>query len=152
MKSSSKSTDRKEELKKGLEETSKYILSHHEASEHFRCYSLKLGKRTLRFCARCTGIYLGIIAALVSQRFYSAPLLLIAASGIPTLVEKYFTGVKDYRGHNFARTSAGILLGYGFFHGLTRIIETPLEVSLWALAGFYGVSAIALIYLEHQPS
>ncbi len=55
-------TARRSEVRAGLAETRRYLLSHHKPEEWNRCHAVGIPgrKRPLRLCARCSGIYPGI--------------------------------------------------------------------------------------------
>jgi uncharacterized membrane protein len=56
-------TSRRSEVWSGPTETRRYLLSHHEPAEwdHYHAVGIPGRKRPLRLCARCSGIYPGIV-------------------------------------------------------------------------------------------
>jgi len=127
----------REELRKGLARTWPYLLSHHGPSERCRCYSPRLRGRRIRLCARCTGIYPGILAAL--SGIGGSPTLSLAiviAFPLPALVDWTVTTFTDRCGYNIVRTATGFLLGYGYGIGLYRVV----------LAGDFHVVAVGVCY------
>ncbi|MFC7116008.1 DUF2085 domain-containing protein [Natronoarchaeum sp. GCM10025703] len=127
----------REELRKGLARTWPYLLSHHEPSERCRCYSPRLRGRRIRLCARCTGIYPGILAALSGVG--GSPTLALAiviAFPLPALVDWTVTTFTGRRGYNAVRTATGLLLGYGYGVGLYRVV----------LAGDFRIVAVGISY------
>lgn len=153
MRSSTESTDRRKELKKALNRSLPFILSHHTSENYSRCYTLRIPGKNLRLCARCTGIYPGIlIGFFIYLQSGTASNLLIFLSGMPTLTEKYMTGFKDFEGFNLLRTVTGVLVGAGFIHGVLKIAFEGFKVSTVGIAIFYILAAAWLIYLENPST
>ncbi|MFB6116718.1 MAG: DUF2085 domain-containing protein [Candidatus Nanosalina sp.] len=136
-----------EELRKGLKRTSRYVLSHHRPEDFNRCYHLSFLNYSFHLCARCSGIFPGIFTGLVFGFWLNlqVSLPLITVSGIPTLIEKYFTGVKEYEGFNSVRSLTGFALGFGYIQGILFFLDNPGNVFLYAVAVFYLVSAGLLL-------
>ena len=95
------------EMKIGIKETSKYILSHHEPKDYYKCYLLKLNNKKLYFCSRCTGIYIGIIIGLllhfsksVNEYYYYYPIIIFP---IFTLIDWSITAFTNNKSTNFFR-------------------------------------------------
>ncbi|MFP4038498.1 MAG: DUF2085 domain-containing protein [Candidatus Nanohaloarchaea archaeon] len=141
------STSRTEEFRKGLKETRRHLLSHHRDEELYRCYKV----RGEHLCSRCTGIYPGILAGLYLI-FSSNPLSIaaVALSGVPTLIEKFFTGVKNFKGYNTVRTGSGLLLGAGYINGLYLLIQNPFNPEILSTGLFYITAGLLLLYLEKK--
>lgn len=132
------------EAREALESSTPYLLSHHAPRDYYRCYSIA----SFQVCARCAGIYPGILAGLLySSTGQVLPLGLIALLPAPALVEKYFTGVKNRAGYNSARSLTGFLLGLGYVAGLVRLLR--LFEPVLVLVGFFYVAA-ALVLLRLQ--
>lgn len=144
--------DRKEEFREAVKDTSKHLLSHHRPDRYYRCYSLSFFDRDLHLCARCTGIYPGIIAGLISISLFetSLPPLWIAISVIPTFIEKYLTGIRGHRGLNSVRTLTGFLLGLGYINGLITILRNPFQPYLIGIGILYIVLAGILILKQRS--
>lgn len=143
--------DRKKEFRKALRKTSKYIFSHHRKGEHYRCYSISILDREVRLCSRCTGIYPGIFAGIAQLHLATVlPLYLIALSGFPTLIEKYFTGVKKFRGYNWLRTLTGFILGLGYVNGVYLLLQNPLRPEILLIGSLYLIAAVYLILRQRQ--
>lgn len=150
MKNSKKDTDRISEFRAALETSSGFILSHHTRENYNRCYTFKLLGKDLRLCARCCGIYPGLMVGfLLSSLIGTLSATLILLSGVPTLIEKYLTGVRENKGSNFVRTLTGLFLGIGFVNGFIKLASNPLNIKILSFGVFYGFSAILLIYLEN---
>jgi uncharacterized membrane protein len=137
------------EFKAGLNKTSKYILSHHEPKEYYKCYSLKIKDKTLHFCSRCLGIYLGIILGIIlyynrifnEQNYYLA----IFIFPIFTLIDWTITAFTKYRSHNLIRTGFGVLLGVAYSFGLILFFKTFPNYLLIFIGFFYVIISFFLI-------
>ncbi|MDJ1432455.1 DUF2085 domain-containing protein [Halostagnicola sp. A-GB9-2] len=146
------------ELRKGLSRTWPYLLSHHHPSEWYRCYSPVIFGRRIHVCARCLGIYPGILAALVVSLFAgglapssTAALGIVLVFPLPALLDWTATTFTGRRGHNGVRTVTGFLLGYGYGVGLVRLFFAfDLRVALVGIA--YGAVAGALVYVSQNVS
>lgn len=144
----------REELREGLRETRRYLLSHHEPSEWYRCYHLRVRERSVRLCARCTGVYPGIVLGLAT--FLLAPahplhLALVVALPLPALVDWTLTSFGTRRGANPVRTVTGGLLGYGYGLGLGYLFGAG-EVWLLGVGLGYALVAGVLSYWYHVPN
>ncbi len=136
----------REEFREGLRETSTYLLSHHEPEDFYRCYSFSFLDKNINLCARCTGIYPGIAAGITQLAISNAfSLYIVALLGIPTLLEKYFTDVKSYRGSNILRSITGFMLGLGYVNGIKLLLENPFKPPLVIIAAAYALLGLALI-------
>jgi uncharacterized membrane protein len=138
------------EIKAGLRETRRYLLSHHEPSEWYRCYAPTVFGRRLHVCARCAGIYPGIAAALAAYAVGPAWVVHIAFVALfpaPALVDWLLTALTERRGYNPVRTATGALLGYGYGLGLALFfLGGDLRVPI--IGVFYGALAGALLAVE----
>lgn len=139
------------EFQRGLARTWPHLLSHHLPSERHRCYAPVVFGRRIYVCARCLGIYPGIIAV------FSAALLKGGAMGhplaslpvvllfpLPTLVDWSLTTFIDRRGYNTIRTATGFLLGFGYASGLVRLLLAD-DLRVIAVGIGYGVAAGVLL-------
>jgi uncharacterized membrane protein len=127
------------ELKTGLAETRGYLLSHHEPAEYHRCHSPSIGGRTVHICARCSGIYPGIVAGFVlfatgTATGYHLPL--IALFPVFAIVDWAVTTFTSVRGWNSVRTVTGALLGTAYGLGLCHLL----------IAGRLSVLAVGVVY------
>ena len=78
-----------------------------ERSFHFR------GKK-FPICARCTGIMVGNIFAIISLFFYIPPLYVLLLMLIPLSLDGGIQFLTKYRSNNPLRFITGILWGYAF--------------------------------------
>lgn len=136
------------ELRRGLTETRRYLLSHHVPAEYHRCYAPTLFGRRVHVCARCSGIYPGIVLGILAT--FLAPailtgLALIAVLPLPALVEWTITSMTDRRGFNAARTATGGALGYAYGLGLVRIVFQG-DIGVIVIGAVYGMGACILLY------
>lgn len=139
------------ELKRGLSETRRYLLSHHEPAEWYRCYRIRVFGRTVRLCARCSGIYPGILVGLLASMGGLLPipsLTVLAVLPAPALVDWILTTFTDRRGYNAVRTASGALLGYAYGSGLGLILRGVL-LPLLLIGICYGIVAVILL-IAHE--
>jgi len=139
------------ELKKGLAETQRYLLSHHEPSGYHRCYALQIRGRTVRLCARCSGVYPGIAVGLglfVTSVLSAVHLLLIAVLPVPALVDWTVTHFRPVDGWNSIRTLTGFLLGTGYGLGLGHLLLGG-ELLVLAIGVCYALLAGVALAVYH---
>lgn len=136
------------ELKDGLARTRRYLLSHHEPAEWYRCYTIDRVGEPVRLCARCSGVYPGIGLGLVGYITFPidvSPLLLVGVCPLPAIIDWALTTFTERRGHNLLRTVTGALLGYGYGLGAALLLlESNLRVA--AIGVGYGSVAALLVY------
>jgi len=134
------------EFQKGVDETRRYLLSHHEPDEFDRCYAPTVRGRRVRLCARCSGVYPGIAAGLVAVAVGPpAPtgIGLVALLPLATLAEWSATAFTAREGTNPGRTATGVLLGYGYGLGAGLLVGGDLRVL--AVGAVYGIAALGLL-------
>lgn len=141
-----------DELRRGLAASRGYLLSHHLPGERYRCYAPALFGRRVHLCARCLGIYPGIVAGLAA--FGLAPdefvsVVLVAVLPIPALVDWTVTAFSDRRGSNVVRTATGGLLGYAYGVGLPTLVLAT-EPSVLLIGCVYALAAGCLVALERR--
>jgi len=102
--------------------------------------------RQVHLCARCSGIYPGILAGLLFP-VHPTPFWLIALLPFPALVDWAITSFRTYHDYNAVRTATGLLLGYGYGVGLTQLFGHG-NIAIIPIGLGYGVIAIAFLYLE----
>ena len=124
-------------LREGLAEARPYLLSHHEPAEYHRCYSPVVAGRRVHVCARCLGVYPGIVAGLFTLALGGpVSVVLVALTGLPALLDWTLTTFTDRSGYNVVRTATGALLGWGYGVGLTLLL----------FHGRLAIVAIGLVY------
>lgn len=136
------------ELRRGLRETRKFVLSHHPPSEYYRCYSTEVAGRQLHVCARCLGIYPGIAAGVLAYRlappgFDLVPL--VALLPLPAFLDWAATTFRDARGYNGTRTATGALLGFGYGLGVSLLLF-EFETTVLLIGALYAVLAGVSLY------
>lgn len=140
------------ELREGVSRTRRYVLSHHEPSEYYRCFTLDAFGQRLHICARCAGIYPGILLGLVAYVIAPAEFsstVLVAVLPAPAIVDWFITSLTDRRGYNALRATTGSFLGYGWGLGIALTVsESNLYVPLIGLG--YGLVAVVLLYLDAE--
>ncbi|QLH79891.1 DUF2085 domain-containing protein [Halosimplex rubrum] len=142
------------ELRTGLARTGRYLLSHHEPHEYDRCHRLAVGGRTVRLCARCSGVYPGILAGVALVLTDTAPAAwpwLVACGPAPALVDWAATTFTLRRGSNAIRTASGALLGLGYGVAVPWFL-TARPLWLLAVAAGYGGVAAALLVRSRAES
>lgn len=140
------------ELKRGLSETRRYLLSHHDPTEWYRCYRIQVFGRTVRLCARCSGIYPGILVGLLASLGGLLPvpsLTVLAVLPAPALVDWILTTFTDRRGYNAVRTASGALLGYAYGSGLGMMFRGVL-LPLVIIGACYGMVAVILLIAKER--
>ncbi|WP_280535373.1 DUF2085 domain-containing protein [Halopenitus sp. POP-27] len=139
------------ELRAGIAETRRYLLSHHEPAEYDRCHRVSIGSRTIRLCARCSGIYPGIAAGvgLGIGGWLQGPigLLVIAVLPIAALVDWTLTAGRSDAGSNWVRTTTGLLLGIAYGFGLHRLLLGG-DRRILAIGTGYAVAVLAVLWLH----
>ncbi|RQG93318.1 DUF2085 domain-containing protein [Natrarchaeobius halalkaliphilus] len=136
------------EIRRGIAETRGFVLSHHLPEEYYRCYSPVVFGRQLHICARCVGIYPGILAGLFAYAVAPPPMtsvVLVALVPLPALVDWAVTTFTTRRGYNVVRTVTGSALGYGYGLGVGYVfVETnPFVIGVGVL---YGLVAAVLLF------
>lgn len=134
-------------VRAGLAETRPYLLSHHEPSEHYRCYAPVLLGRRVHLCARCSGVYPGITAGLLAVLVGPpslASLTVVAVLPLPALGDWAATTFTARRGSNPIRTATGAALGYGYAVGLGRLFLAG-DLRVLAIGAVYGLVAAGLL-------
>lgn len=138
------------ELRKGLAETRPYLLSHHLPGQRHRCYRLRPFGRRIDVCARCSGIYPGIVLGVLGSLFGPgsvADLVFVVVLPLPALIDWMVTSLGDYRGSNPIRTATGALLGYAYGLGLaTLFLDGDPRVLVIGLG--YAATAAVLLGVE----
>lgn len=133
-------------LEEGFEATRPYLLSHHEPHEYDRCYTVSR-RRNVRLCARCVGIYPGIVAGLVVAWvgvLPIAPLIVVGLFPLPGLIDWTVTATRSVRGRNSVRTLSGGALGFGYGVGLIEILVGH-DLRVIAIGALYALVAGLLL-------
>lgn len=139
------------ELREGLAETRRYLFSHHVPEERYRCYAPVVFGRRVHLCARCSGVYPGIVAGLLAPLVAPAPfttLLVAAVLPLPALVDWALTSLTGRRGYNAVRTATGALLGYGYGLGLRHLLAGDWTVLIVGVG--YAVAAGLLVVADRR--
>lgn len=102
-----------------------FLLSHHGYFEYDRCISFRLKQNTIRICARCTGLYSGLLlGALVSYVYgpwWKASLFLILP--LPAFIDWGLYVTHIWIGSNLTRVSSGLVLGFGWYCYFARFMS-----------------------------
>lgn len=138
------------EIERGLAETRKYLLSHHEPSEHYRCYSVSIDNQHVRLCARCSGIYPGIVLGVglfIYDIASASHFSLIAILPVFALLDWGVTTFRSVRGYNAIRTVTGAFLGIAYGLGLGNLLIGR-EIEVMIVGGIYGSAAAMLLWVS----
>jgi uncharacterized membrane protein len=129
------------------------LLSHHEPAEYDRCHRLRVGSRTVHLCARCSGIYPGILAGiaifLLGVGSSGVQIAAIAVLPLFALVDWAATTFRPITGSNRIRTITGGLLGIAYGLGLGRFLLGG-DLRVLAVGVGYGVLAAVLLAWERR--
>jgi uncharacterized membrane protein len=143
------------ELARGWRETRQYLLSHHEPATWHRCYAPEIRGRRVRLCARCLGIYPGILVGLFAVLRIGLPIshyYLVALLPLPALVDWTVTTFTDRIGSNPVRTLTGFLLGIGYAIGLVRVVGNA-DPGVLVVGSVYALAAgLLLVRAKSRPS
>lgn len=121
-----------------------FLLSHHKPEKLHRTIHIRLRGRNVYLCARCTGIYTGILSVLVAwflgffnlSEWLYLPLFSILPA--PSIVDWLTQSCKLRESRNPIRTSTGYLLGISGGLFLLMLIKSMLYLFLQALAVLGG--------------
>lgn len=83
--------------------------------------------RQFPVCARCTGVYIGELAALLSYRFIKPPVMLCAAFCAVMLADWLIQFFKVCESTNLRRLITGLLCGYGVGNLAIRLLVIVLK-------------------------
>lgn len=134
------------ELRRGLAAARPFLLSHHDPTEWDRCYALTFLGRRVRLCARCSGIYPGILLGALAPADV-VTLLFVAVLPLPALVDWTRTAFTRAAGSNAVRTATGVALGLGYGLGLRRLLLQA-DARVLAVGLGYAVLAVGLLSLR----
>ncbi|MGZ0747431.1 DUF2085 domain-containing protein [Haloparvum sp. AD34] len=143
------------ELRAGLAETRQYLLAHHEPAEYDRCYRVRVRGREEHLCARCLGVYPGIVVGLLAVHLGWLPdLQLLAVATLPALAlgDWALTALGDRDGTNPVRTWTGVALGVGYGTGLGRLLFVGDARVVGIGLGYAVVAGMLLLRSFRSPS
>ncbi|HUU02521.1 MAG TPA: DUF2085 domain-containing protein [Myxococcota bacterium] len=121
------------------------LLSHHPASKLHLCYEIRIGKRSLHFCARCLGLLPAMFLTLFLARL-GGPWpewlvwVMLLLMPLPALVD-WGTATASGRPEraNWVRLTTGIGLGVGLgaslFINSYALLSTPVKAQFVFLVG-----------------
>jgi uncharacterized membrane protein len=144
------------ETKIALKETSKYILSHHQPEEYYKCYCLNILNKKIHICSRCLGIYAGILIGVIffnpdtqNLRHYY---LLLAVLPLFTLIDWSVSAFKIHRSYNVVRTVFGVLLGISYLIGLIILLKTVPNYYIIGIGLAYSLIAVFLLQKQRDKA
>lgn len=142
-----------QELRRGLARARPFLLSHHLPAEYDRCYAPVVRGRTIRVCARCAGIYPGILVGIWAAFAAPDPLghvLLVAVLPLPALLDWSLDALTPWKGSNPGRTGTGFLLGVGYGLGLVHLFVRGTLAVVAVGVGYGTLAAVLLSYHDSQ--
>ena len=121
-----------------------YLLSHHSSSKLHRTIHLRVIKKDIYLCARCTGIFLGFVTSFFLFGTISslAAFVMMALFPLPAAADWITQTLGIRESKNWIRVGTGYLLGitWGFlFSFLLRGYLSMFLCALLVLAIYYGV-------------
>ena len=133
------------------------ICAHHRKG-HIDYYThticIRIRDNEIRLCARCTGIYLGLLIAIIVEAFYGywlfgkllEPVLSLKSAIIlatPLLIDWGTQKVKIRESNNYLRVITGFLFGVGF-----SLIQFTGEIFFWTAIVMICYALIMFILIE----
>ncbi|WMW24002.1 DUF2085 domain-containing protein [Methanolobus sediminis] len=146
-------TSLKSEILSGLNETSKYLLSHHEVSEYYKCLELEHDGKKHYLCARCFGIYTGLIIGFLYYNYISDSHLsyaLISILPMPAIIDWSISAFEINRSKNLFRIISGFLLGIAYLNGILLLFRNFPDYTILAIGIFYVSLALLLLFLKKK--
>lgn len=138
-----------DELKIGFSETFKYALSHHEPTEYYKCFHLKIKGNDIYICSRCLGVYIGILSGLIlGLSLFLDPLIsliIMAIFPLLALLDWALSTFTSYKSHNFVRFISGVLLGTAYSSGLLLVLKNRMILSVILIELCYIIIAFIMI-------
>lgn len=122
------------------------LLAHHEPDKFYKTVEVRFFNKKIRLCARCTGIYFGIISTII----YLLLLLPISQSlsrviiyffPIPAMLDWGLEKYNLWKGNNATRIVSGFLLGICYVFLWTKFIQNPFDIKVWLIAIVYVIIA-----------
>ena len=143
------------EVKLAIQDSSKYFLSHHLEEENYRCYNLEfLFSRKIYLCARCLGIYNGILFGIGLFFWGILPdyfeYLAISVFPLFTILDWVITQFTSRRGKNTIRTFCGFLLGLAYGLGLSNLFSSFPNYFVILLGIVYASLAFILLLIKER--
>lgn len=134
------------EFRRGLARTRRYLLSHHEPTDYDRTYRALVSGRSVRLCARCSGVYPGILAGLLAATAtgWRPALVWILLLPLPALIDWTVTRFTDRSGYNAIRTATGFGLGVGYGLGVVALLLDG-DLRVVAIGACYAIVAGILL-------
>lgn len=121
-----------------------FLLSHHRPSNLDRTIQIKIGKKEVYLCARCSGTLIGLISSIWLVGFFSslASFILMSLSPIPLLTDWVTQTLEWRKSNNKIRIITGFMLGIGLGMFISFLIG---GFSLFFLGSLFY---LALVYLS----
>jgi uncharacterized membrane protein len=143
-----------EEFRKGVSETSKYLFSHHEKNEYYKCFLFNIKNKKIAFCSRCLGIYLGIIFGLllfniINLNKHILHLILIFFPFF-TLMDWSLTTFTKFKSNNIIRVTTGFFLGIAYIFSIFLFFSFFPNYYVITIGFFYLILSLVLVKLKFK--
>ncbi|SFM46942.1 DUF2085 domain-containing protein [Methanolobus profundi] len=143
----------KNEIVSGWNETSKYLISHHECHEYYKCLELNYRGKKQYICSRCLGVYIGILSGILYYSYISATHLsytMIALLPMAALIDWSVTAFRISKSNNIFRVTSGFLLGIAYLNGALLFLQNRTDYMILAIGVFYASASLLLLYLKKR--
>ena len=122
------------------------LLSHHSYNKISHTIQLRIGQRRVCLCTRCTGIGIGMLAALfygniLSKMVAETPSLIIFFT-MPAIIDWLFQVFGVSESTSIRRLATGALVGQSYFVLLAAIVDGSLSLLSYYLIVFAAYSII----------
>ncbi len=130
------------------------LIAHHEPDQFHKTIGFHVSNKDIRLCARCTGVYFGIITTLLSFLLsittpHIFQLVIIFTFPIPAIIDWGLDKYSLWGGSNTTRFVSGLMLGICYIFLWVRFIQNPLDIVVWSVAIVY-VTIVGLILYMHN--
>ncbi|HIH45429.1 MAG TPA: DUF2085 domain-containing protein [Candidatus Methanoperedenaceae archaeon] len=126
------------------------LLAHHEPERFDRTILVRFSGMSIRLCARCTGIYLGILSTVVLFLFglrlpQTAEVVVAAFFPLPAMLDWSLDRYGIWKGANSSRLISGLMVGVSYVTLWARLFRDPLDAVVWSTAIFYVALAVLVL-------
>lgn len=140
------------ELKNGLDQTINYVFSHHEPSEYYKCFHIKIVWKDVYICSRCLGVYLGILIGVLIIFFnLLSPifsLIIIAILPSLALIDWSISILTSIKSNNSIRAITGIFLGLSYCIGIFLVLKNSYIIQVVTIGLCYMLIAFTMLYIK----
>ena len=120
--------------------------------DYDRCVKAKVNKKTYYVCARCLGLYIGLITFLIvffSNVFFDYISIVLAAYifPIPAFLDWSLHKFKKSQGTNVSRIITGFMVGITYAALIYLFVRNPFDYNFWIVIVAYAALLIILLKL-----